>query len=144
MKWNKYTKKAVKTKQSQIIKRFTVQHFNPNRKSSKILQRLSPKHATCGVVQSPYLSIATERLACLNNDCGVQLGTLTQHTVGPRFESWPPWACCMRFFLHPSFHPSSLGKPLFFVLFCFVFFFCFCFVFLHLSHYHCEVLHVGL
>ena len=30
-------------------------HINPNtKKSYKILQKLSPKHAACGVVQSPY------------------------------------------------------------------------------------------
>ena len=38
--------------------------------------RNSPKHAARVVAQLPYiLSIATERLTCLNNDCGVQLGT---------------------------------------------------------------------
>ena len=53
-------------------------HFptvNPNIiKSYKILQKLSPKHAAHGVAQSTYLSIGTERLACLNSLPGVQLG----------------------------------------------------------------------
>ena len=58
--------------------------INPNRqKSYKISQRLSPKHAARGVVQSPYPTflylyiVATERLVCQNNSCGMQLGTLT-------------------------------------------------------------------
>ena len=53
------------------------QYHNPNTiKSYKILQKLSPKHAARGVVQSPYLSIGTERLAYVNNPHGVQLETL--------------------------------------------------------------------
>ena len=54
----------------------------------------------------PSLSIATERLTYLNNYRGMQLGTLAQHVVGPRFQPRP-----LHFFLHPPFlsphHPCE-------------------------------------
>ena len=48
----------------------------------------------------PTLSIATERLACLNNFCIVQLVTLTYYTVGPGTE---PRSTQVYIFLHPPF-----------------------------------------
>ena len=72
--------------------------------SHKILQRLSPKHNVV-LHNCPTLSIARERLICLNNDCGVQLQTLILHAVGPGFEPQPPRACCTCFFHHSL--PSS-------------------------------------
>ena len=52
-------------------------HNNPNTiKSYKISQKLSPKHWLGGLRNRPTLSTGTERLACLNNPHGVQLGTL--------------------------------------------------------------------
>ena len=53
----------------------------------------------------PTLSIATERLTCLNNSRGVQLGTLVQHAVGPRFEPR-----VLRALFSPPFLPSSFEK----------------------------------
>ena len=52
-------------------------NINPNTiKSYKILQKLSPKHAARGVVQSPY-PIYRHGKACLSKQPhGVQLGTL--------------------------------------------------------------------
>ena len=38
----------------------------------------------------PRLSIGTERLTCLNNLLGVQLGTLALHAVGPWFKPFFP------------------------------------------------------
>ena len=91
---------------------------NPNtQKSYKILQRLSPKHATRHVVlrNPPTLSIATERLACLN--------TLPWRAAGDprlacgRSRVWAPPAgapcalfsppslpSCFRFFSHLPHH----------------------------------------
>ena len=52
-------------------------HHNPNSiESYKIVQKLSPKHAARVLRNRPTLSMGTERLACLNNPRGVQLGTL--------------------------------------------------------------------
>ena len=58
------------------------------------------------------LSIATERLTCLNNSRGMQLRTFAKHAVGPRFEPRPRRAPCTRFFLHHPFLPPSgvIGK----------------------------------
>ena len=62
----------------------------------------------------PTLSIATERLTCLNNSRvhGLQLRTFAKHAVGPGFEPRPRRARCARFFLHHPFLPplGVIGK----------------------------------
>ena len=62
----------------------------------------------------PSLSIGMECLACLNKSCGMQLGTLVKHTVGPRFEPRALSLCAryLHFFLHPPFH-ALWGDSLF-------------------------------
>ena len=54
----------------------------------------------------PTLSIGKERLACLNNPRGVQLGTLAQHAAGHGVRAPGPRAL----FFSPLSLPSSFGR----------------------------------
>ena len=77
-------------------------------KSNKILQRLYRQNMPHVVLRNhPSLSTGTERFACLNNLCGMQLGTLGWYAVGPGLELWPLPVCCACLFFStlPPFLP---------------------------------------
>ena len=78
-------------------------HHNPNSSRSYKNYLQNTQHVV--LRNRPTLSIGTERLACLNNPHGVQLGTLAQHVAGPGFEPRTRRARCARFFFStlPSF-----------------------------------------
>ena len=80
-----------------------------------LTKRISKTCRTWCDVIAQNLSIATERLTCLNNFYGVQLRTLPYQVVGPGITPWPPQARCIFFFslslytlfLSPFLHLSN-------------------------------------
>ena len=87
--------------------------FNPNTiKSYKIVQKLSPKHAARGVVQSPY-SIYRHKKACLFEQPPWRAaGDPRLARSRSRVQALGPAARCARFFSLSSL-PSSFGRLFF-------------------------------
>ena len=83
---------------------------NPNSiRSYKIVQKLSPKHAGCGVAQSPYPTYRHGK-ACLSKQPPWRAAGDTRLSRGrSRVRALGPAGGCACFFLHPPFLPP-LGE----------------------------------
>ena len=83
-------------------------YYNPNTiKSYKIIQKLSPKHAARGVVQSPY-PIYRHGKACLSEQPPWRAAGDPRLACGrSRVRAPGPASAARTFFLHPPFLPPS-------------------------------------